>query len=180
MSGWIAALALWAPDLSEPPSWEERQQVEASRAACRHDGAHVDPWLVLGLHRLETTLGVTEWRAGLLGAVWCVEGGMRTESRGGGPIRGDYRDGVPMARGPMQLWPVTSAACGMGREWADDLWASARCWVQRVEATRPKAERLCGEADAWGVAEAAVSNVRKYQWRCDGRSMHWQGAGNGS
>jgi hypothetical protein len=160
--------------MQEPPSLVERAAVDALRSACRHDGAHVDPWHVLALHRLEEVLGVDEWRPGLLGAVWCVEAGLRTESRKGGPIRGDYREGVAMAHGPLQLWPGTIAACRGSNGAADDIVWSARCWVARVEATIPKASRACPDGDWYGVAEAAVSNVRKYQWRCDARSEHWR------
>lgn len=160
--------------LAEPPSLVERQAVDAIREACPHDGPHVDVWALLGLVRLEDDWGVDLWRPGLLGAVWCVEGGLRLESRRGGPIRGDVRDGVPMAHGPMQLWPGTIAACGGVRADADDLWWSARCWVQRVSETQAKALSRCPDADPWGVAEAAVSNVAKYQWRCAARSEHWR------
>jgi len=158
----------------EPPTLSERQRVEAVRRACRHDGPHVDPWAVLRLVRLEETLGVTEWRPGLLGAVWCVEGGLRLEARRGGPLRGDYRDGVPMAHGPFQLWLSSRAACGGSAGAADDLEWSARCWVARVEATLPKARRACPRGNAWMVAEAAVSNVRKYRWDCRRGSEHWR------
>lgn len=161
-------------DLTEPPSYEERVMVDSLRDACRHDGAHVDPWGLLGLLRIEEGLGVPEHARGLLGAVWCVEAGMRTETRSGGPIRGDWREGVAMAHGPMQLWPVTLHACRAQEGAADSLEFSARCWVARIVATLPKARRLCPDGDSWAVAEAAVSNVRKYQWRCDARSQHWQ------
>jgi hypothetical protein len=167
-------LSEFAELMREPPSWVERVAVDAMRSACHHDGPHTDVFALLALHRLEGILGVDEWRPGLLGAVWCVEGGFRLTTRAGEPIRGDYRDGVPMAHGPMQLWPVTVSAC-RGREGAaDDIVWSARCWVARVLATLPKAARMCPDADAYAVAEAAVSNVRKYAWRCDATSEHWR------
>jgi hypothetical protein len=161
-------------DLADPPTIEERIQVDAIRAACRHDGAHVDPWGLLALIRIESDLGVPDHARGLLGAVWCVEAGLRTRSRSGGPVRGDYRDGVAMAHGPLQLWPGTISSCRGRNGAADSLEWSARCWVARIEATLPKAARRCPDADPWGVAEAAIANVRKYQWRCDARSEHWR------
>ena len=181
MTAWIlaAAMVLGMPSETgwEPPTPHERDRVSSIRQACRHDGDHVDVWALLRLVRIEAELGVDEWRPGLLGGVWCIEGGLRTESRGGGPIRGDYRDGVPMAHGPFQLWVSSRVACGAATGASDDLEFSARCWVARIEATLPKARRACPGGNAWMVAEAAVSNVRKYRWDCRRGSAHWRVAG---
>jgi hypothetical protein len=158
----------------EPPTEAEREHVYRLRAACRHDGPHTDVFALLRLVRLEEELGIDRVRPGLLGAVWCVEAGFRLESRRGGPVRGDYRDGVPMAHGPFQLWPTARAACGASGGAADDLEWSARCWVARVLATLPKARRRCPQGNVWMVSEAAVSNVRKYAWDCKRGSEHWR------
>lgn len=159
--------------VAEPPSLEERLVVSALREACPHDGPHVDPWAVLALVRLERVLGVDEWRPGLLAGVWCVEAGFRVETSTGERILGDYRDGRPMAEGPMQLWPVTRSWCGGTRAAPHDLVWSARCWVARVEAVLAKARRKCPR-HPWRTAEAAVSNVRKYGWDCRRGSRHWR------
>lgn len=159
----------------EPPSIVERMTIAAVRSACAHDGPHVDPLDLLALIRLEEVLGVDQWRPGLLTGVFCVEAGFRVETRTGGRILGDWRDGRPMAQGPMQLWPVSRIACRGTVDAPHDLVWSARCWVARVEAVVDKARRRCGDkADVWMVAEAAVSNVRKYRWDCRRGSRHWR------
>lgn len=159
---------------TEPPTLEERMTIAQLRAACRHDGPHVDPLDLLALIRLEEVLGVDQWRPGLLPSVYCVEAGWRSEASRGGRILGDYRDGRAMAHGPMQLWPTHRRACAGTVDAAHDLVWSARCWVARVEAVVVKARRHCPSGDVWMVAEAAVSNVRKYRWSCHLGSRHWR------
>lgn len=159
--------------VQEPAIPEEHLLVQSVDAVCKHSGAHVDPFDVLALLRLEEVLGVSKWRRGLLPGVFCIEAGLRKVNRKGGPILGDFRDGVPMAWGPFQLWPTTRAACRGSDEAAFDLVWAARCWIARVESSLPKASRLC-DTDPWMVAEAAVSNVRKYGWRCKEHSAHWR------
>ena len=159
----------------DQPSIEECMTIDQLRSACRHDGPHVDPFDLLALIRLEEVLGVDQWRPGLLPSVYCVEAGWRSEAERGGRILGDYREGRAMAHGPMQLWPTSVAACRGTVDAPHDLVWSARCWVARVEAVVGKARRRCGaKADVWMVAEAAVSNVRKYRWDCRRGSRHWR------
>lgn len=161
----------------DTPTEEERAVIEAVAAGCRHYGPHVDPFELLALYRLEKALGVHEWRPALLLGVFCVEAGLRTTSRAGGRVWGDYRSGVPMAWGPMQLWKSSRDDCSGTVDAAHDLLWSGRCWVARVERIMDKASRFC-QKNQWMVAEAAISNIRKYRWRCDAASHHWKTAEN--
>lgn len=162
--------------VAEPATFEEREMISKLREACRHDRADAPVESLLALLRLEEVLGVDKWRPGLLAGVWCVEAGWRGAPSGEmeGQIWGDMRNGIPQAWGPLQLWPVHRNACSGTQDAPHDLIWAARCWVTRVESVRAKALARCPEADAWGVAEAAVSNHRKYRWRCKSRSKHWK------
>lgn len=158
-----------------PPTEEELLVIDAVAEGCRHYGPHADPFELLALYRLEKSLGVHEWRPALLLGVFCVEAGLRTTSRRGGPIWGDYRDGVPMAWGPMQLWKTSRDDCRGTPDAAHDLIWSGRCWVARTERVLDKASRFC-DKNQMMVAEAAISNIRKYGWRCNASSEHWKTA----
>jgi hypothetical protein len=158
-----------------PATEEERLEIARWRSACPHDSRGAPVFRLLGLLRLERVLGVDSWRPGLLGAVWCIEAGWSTKP----VVWGDYRDGVPMAHGPFQLWVTSRSQCSLTREGAQDLAASARCWVALVDGLRGKAGRMCARGNLWMVAEAAVSNFRKYQWNCKSSSAHWKVASKG-
>jgi hypothetical protein len=160
-----------------PASLSERLEIERWREACPHDRPDAPVFALLGLLRLEKVLGVNRWRPGLLGAVWCVEAAWSKKR----PLWGDWRGAHPMAHGPFQLWLSSRQTCSLTAEGAQDLAASARCWVMQVEALRAKAARVCrgDEVTLSRVAEAAVSNVRRYQWGCRYSSAHWKVAAKG-
>lgn len=162
-----------------PATREEMEEISRWRKACPHDTPDAPVEALLGLLRLEEVLGVDSWRPGLLGAVWCVESAWSTRR----PVWGDYRGKYPMAHGPFQLWLSSRQWCGLTPEGAQDLATSARCWVAQVEALLSKAQRACPRVKDplrhWMVAEAALSNVRKYQWNCRLGSNHWKVASRG-
>lgn len=162
--------------IEAPPTREERTRVVAAIDTCGQTSRAVaDPWLVLALGRLEDMRGVPVEARGILAGVWCVEASMRTEAARGGPVRGDIRDGVATAHGPMQQQSWMHAWCGMSSAGADDLLAAGDCWLLRVESLLDAAREECGAANAWRVAEAMTSNPRKYGHRkCAARtSKHW-------
>jgi hypothetical protein len=159
--------------LEELPTEAERQVVETQIARCKRDVVTVaDPWLVLAVYRYEDLLGVPDEARGILGAVWCIEAAMRTQSADGEAIRGDWQDGRAMAHGPAQLWPWHRAWCGLTEAGADDVFAALGCYWQRVVDRHPKASRC---ADAWRVAEALTANGPRYQREgCRAESKHWR------
>jgi hypothetical protein len=55
------------------------------------------------------------------------------------------------------------------------LWA-AGCWWTQVLKTEEKARRVsgCKPEQMLRVAEAAASNVRRYGFRCNSKSAHWE------
>lgn len=142
---------------------------DAVRAVCPHDGPHADTSALAMLADIERETGVADVMPGLLGAVWCIEGGLLHLR----PIIGDGGRAI----GPMQLWPTHRRACGLTAADAADLAKAARCWVQRIRDVLPKARRYCPRLDErglWRVAEAAVSNHHEYQWSCKRGSAHWR------
>lgn len=143
----------------------ERQVIERQVAACsRQPGRKADVWGLLALYRLEEQLGVPEEARGILGAIYCVEAGAMA-----GEQRGDWRDGVARAHGPMQLHEPFVRLCGLTRGGRDDLEASARCYWSRVEAR----VGACGAS--YRVAEAMVANAPRYSsWGCAAESAHWR------
>jgi hypothetical protein len=144
----------------------------AARAACPHDGPHVDNTALAMLADVERDTGVADIKPGLLAAVWCVEAGLRH----GRPIKGDGGRAI----GPMQLWPTHRRVCGLSVADAHDLGKAARCWVRRIRDLLPKARKYCPHLDdygLWRVAEAAVSNHHEYKWSCRRGSAHWRLAG---
>lgn len=149
--------------LESPITVEERNEVALQIARCSRTVHLVaDPWRVLALYRLEEHLGVPDELRGIFGAIWCIEGGMRSQSASGGPIRGDLDErGRAMALGPFQghgwLWQW----CGLEAEAADDLYLAARCYWSRVADRHANLEGRCGKKD-WVVAEALTANGRKY------------------
>lgn len=156
-----------------PPSVEDVARVEQMIQLC--DGASktaTNPYDVLRLLLLERDLGVPDEASGILVASWCHEAGLRLQDRDGGPLRGDWRNGVAMAHGPFQLWPWHRAWCGLAKGGADDLIASATCYWRRI-ADRYEI-RTAGCSDRWRVAEALAANGPRYKhWGCKARSKHW-------
>ena len=159
--------------LEDSPTEAERAQVEAQIGGCRRQVRQVaDPWLVLAVLRYEDALGVPPEARGILGAVWCIEGAMRSQAASGGPLRGDVRNGRAMAHGPAQLWPWHRAWCGLTELGADDLFAALGCYWQRVEDRRARAD---GCAEPWREAEALTANGPRYVAQgCAARSGHWR------
>lgn len=149
--------------LEAPITVDERNQVALQIARCSRSVHRVaDPWRVLALYRLEKQLGVPDDLRGIFGAIWCIEGAMRSEASAGGPIRGDLDErGRAMALGPFQghgwLWKW----CGLDVEAADDLYQAARCYWSRVADRYAALAGRCGKKD-WRVAEALTANGRKY------------------
>jgi hypothetical protein len=151
------------------PTIDERQQVERYIATCEQ-ADDPDPYDLLHLMRIERQTGT---RPGLLAATWCVEASMRTRTKDGGPVLGDWRGGVAMARGPFQLWPPHRRACNLSDAHALELVPSAWCYAARIARVLPRARQRCPDA-AERTAEAAIANIAKYRWSCTAGSKHWQ------
>ncbi len=165
-------LSWWSKEELEIPSDNDLIMLSAALEACPNGyrGSHD---ALITLIRLERELGVHDWIPGALIGVFCVESSYRIRTRRGGKILGDYRGKVAMAHGPFQMWPVNRRYCGEKKGESHDLEWSARCWVKLVERTHKKAKGKC-PGSAWRTAEAAVSNIAKYQWSCDLSSKHWK------
>lgn len=134
----------------------------------------VDPLDVLAVLRLEDHLGVPWEARGILAAVWCMEASMLKHARGGGPVRGDWRNGVARAHGPAQLWPWFRNWCGLGSRGADNLFGALTCYWSRV-ADRFHYRDTGRCAHPWRVAEALAANGPRYLYRgCDAESSHWR------
>lgn len=162
--------------LQDPATELEERTVLAQIAACPRGGVDrvADPFYVLALLRLESDLGVPEEASGILSAVWCIEAAMRLESYDGSDIRGDPRGLKKMAHGPMQLWPRMRSLCGLTDGGADDLFASATCYWQRVAVRQESTSQKC-KNNSWQVAEALVANTPKYARNgCAAESAHWR------
>lgn len=158
--------------LYEPASQVERELVVRAIDGCTQTTRAVaDPWLALALARIEADAGAPP---GLLLAAWCREASMRTVgARTGGPIHGDWLDGVPRAIGPMQLHGWFRAWCGGGPDEAAELIWSANCYLSRIIATLPRAAE-CG-VNQWRAAEAWTANSPRYiPLGCAAESQHWQ------
>ena len=147
----------------------ERQVIERQVSACsRQPGRKADVWGLLALYRLEEQLGVPEEARGILGAIYCVEAGAMAGER-----RGDWKDGVARAHGPMQLWPSIRHWCGLDVRGADDLEGAAHCYWSRVVDRREVRALDC--AESWRVGEALAANGPRYlAWGCSARSDHWR------
>ena len=160
--------------LENPITMEERNEVALQIAHCSRSVHLVaDPWRVLALYRLEDQLGVPDELRGIFGAIWCIEGGMRSVSSSGGPIRGDLDErGRAMALGPFQGHAWLWQWCGLDPEAADDLFLAARCYWSRVADRHANLEGRCGKK-GWVVAEALTANGRKYAPEaCQAESGH--------
>jgi hypothetical protein len=167
--------------LQSPPSETERVFVDLALSACEGLRGPVrnvaDPFQVLALHRLESDLGVPQHARGILIAAWCVETAMKAEPSHGKQFLGDWREGVALAAGSFQLHEnVWARNCRGTSQAPHDLLWSATCWWSQVLKAEDKARRYsgCRERDLLRVAEAAASNVRRYGFRCDSKSGHWQ------
>lgn len=150
----------------------ERVLVERQIGRCvRRPGRRADPFGLLSLVRLEDALDVPDESRGILAAVWCIEGAMRSDKA----LRGDPRMGVAQAHGPFQLWPWHRAWCGLTEAGADDLETAARCYWARVEDRRQVRAMEC--ADSWRVGEALTANGVAYlPFGCAAESSHWREA----
>lgn len=167
--------------LEAPASEAERLFVAGALEACEalRGPVHLvaDPFQVLALIRLEDDLGVPERARGLLVGAWCVETAMKARPSDGKAFLGDWRDGRALASGSFQLHEnVWAGTCGGTRSAPHDLLWSASCWWAQVLKTEEKARRVsgCDDDDMLRVAEAAASNVRRYGFRCDSKSGHWE------
>lgn len=168
--------------LIEAPATEsERRFVNKALEACGQLRGPVhlvaDPFQVLALLRLERDLGVPEDARGLLVGAWCVETAMKAKPSNGRAFLGDWRDGRALASGSFQLHEnVWAGTCGGTRNAPHDLLWAASCWWAQVLRTEEKARRVsgCDEDDMLRVAEAAASNVRRYGFRCNSKSGHWE------
>lgn len=167
--------------LQATPTEAEQRFVDRALTACEGLRGPVrlvaDPFQVLALARLEHDLGVPESARGILVAAWCVETAMKARPGRGKQFLGDFRDGVALASGSFQLHEnVWAKTCNGTRQAPHDLLWAASCWWSQVLKTAEKAQRVsgCDEEDMLRVAEAAASNVRRYGWRCDSKSGHWQ------
>lgn len=160
--------------MSEVPTPQESQLVSRQIETCRRDVETVaDPYLVLAVLRLEQELGVPLEARGILASVWCIEAAMRVEAHKGGPIRGDYHNGVARAHGPAQLWAWHRNWCGLTDEGADDLVSALTCYWQRVVDRREKRALDCEHS--WRVGEALAANGPRYKkLGCKAKSVHWE------
>lgn len=167
--------------LEDPITDLERSRVYAQIEQCKRNTVKTaDPFMVLALLRYEETLGIPEDMRGILGATWCIEAALRTESARGGPVRGDPRNGVSMASGPFQLWPWQRKWCGFGHGLsenggADNLFAAAQCYWGRVADRYDARVAGAGCKRPWVVAEALGANGPKYlPYGCSAESKHHQ------
>ena len=154
------------------PTMVERVAVERQVVTCsRQPGRKADVWGLLALYRLEEQLGVPEEARGILGAIYCVEAGAMAGER-----RGDWRDGVARAHGPMQLHSWAYRLCGLTDGARDDLEASARCYWSRVALRHAEMAQGNGPCKpSWSVAEALVANAPRYAaLGCAAKSAHWR------
>lgn len=156
--------------LYEEPTQAERALVETAIDGCAWTNRAVaDPWLALALVRIEADAGAPP---GLLLAAWCREASMRTQAVKGGPIRGDWHDGIADAVGPMQLHAWFRAWCGGSSVEAADLIWSATCYLSRI-LDQIHLAAACPEP--WRAAEAWVANSPRYMpLGCRARSKHWE------
>lgn len=142
----------------------DRQITMCSRSVTRT----ADPWMVLALYRYEETLGVPEEARGILGAVWCWEGAMYTDSE---RLRGDWVDGSPTSFGPFQMQRWMLARCDMDMAAADELWPAASCYWRRV--VELEQDGKC--PGNWARAQAMTANGMKYKHHgCKAQSLHWK------
>jgi hypothetical protein len=134
----------------------------------------VDQLDVLAVLRLEDYLGVPWEARGILASVWCMEASMLKTGRGGGPVRGDWHNGVARAHGPAQLWPWFRNWCGLGPRGADNLFGALTCyWSRMVDRFHHRNASRCGHP--WRVAEALAANGPRYlNAGCDAESSHWR------
>ena len=147
--------------------------LEAALYKCKRSVWRVaDPVIMLAMLRHESEMGVPAHARGITLATWCIEGALRTQASDGGPIRGDFRDGVAMAHGPFQLWPWQREWCGLADGEADDPLVAASCYWKRVSDRREARALNC--KDSWRVGEALASNGPKYlPHGCAAESAHW-------
>ncbi len=167
--------------LEATPTQAEQHFVDRALTACESLRGPVrrvaDPFQVLALLRLEQDLGIPDEARGIIVAAWCVETSMKARPGKGKQFLGDFRDGVALASGSFQLhenvWAIT---CNGTRNAPHDLLWAAGCWWSQVLKAADKARRVsgCPEEDILRVAEAAASNIRRYGWRCNSKSSHWQ------
>lgn len=152
---------------------EEFKLLEVALYSCKRQVWRVaDPVVMLALLRHESEMGVPPEARGITLATWCIEGAMRTQASDGGPLRGDYRDGVAMAHGPFQLWPWQREWCGLADGEADDPLVAASCYWKRVSDRREARAMNC--ENSWRVGEALASNGPKYlPYGCAAKSAHW-------
>lgn len=182
--GWIAQGPGWylVPNrmdlLSFPASSGEWRMVYDWMEGCADSGRTsiklIDPLDVLAVLRLEDFLGVPWDARGILAAVWCQEASMMHHGRGGGPIRGDFKNGVARAHGPAQLWPWFRNWCGLGARGADDLYGALTCyWSRVVDRYHYREAERCD--NPWQVAEALAANGPRYlPMGCKAESGHWR------
>jgi len=164
---------LWTPASSA--EWRiVYDLVEGCVSAGRVTHQMVDPFDVLAVLRLEDHLGVPWEARGILVSVWCLEASMRHADRRGGPIRGDFKNGVARAHGPAQLWPWFRAWCGLGTQGADHLLPALACyWSRVVDRYIIRDTNRC--QNPWAVAEALAANGPRYlSVGCSAQSSHWR------
>lgn len=134
----------------------------------------VDELDVLAVLRLEDFLGVPWEARGILASVWCMEASMLKHGRRGGPVRGDWHNGVARAHGPAQLWPWFRNWCGLGATGADNLYGALTCyWSRVVDRFHYRDADRCDHP--WRVAEALAANGPRYlPTGCRAESSHWR------
>lgn len=158
--------------VENPATQEEREVIYRMTEACTNASHQTtDPYQMLALLRLEEMYGVPTEARGITLGVMCIEVSLREKAASGRSFRGDWENGEARAHGPFQLHGWFRAWCGATPGAADDLLWSAGCYLSRVQDVLPKAS---GCKQPWRVAEAATANYRRYGYRCDSASKHWQ------
>lgn len=79
---------------NEPANLYERFFIYSSLEECKHGVPdNFNFILALDLLRQDKNMSLHSSLIGISLATWCIEGGLRTKNKNGGPIMGDYREG---------------------------------------------------------------------------------------
>lgn len=148
--------------LLEPASPSESAAVERALAKCsRGVPRDVDPFLLLGLLRLESDLGVPREARSILLAAWCSEAAFRPAPRAGD---------LGQSHGPLQMMSWFPAWCGLYPDGRLDLLVAASCYWSRVE--HYLADGKC-PGNVVRAESMAANGMRYAPWKCSARSAHW-------
>lgn len=152
---------------ADEPTLAERMRLEVQATSCtRLKGAknpwkYADPYLLLGLMRLEEELNVPVEARGILAAAWCWEAGFRSSPRAGDE---------GMSFGPYQQQAWFWSWCG-GKGYTYDIVDASTCYWSRVDYYLQDG-KCPGSITR---AEAMAANGVKYKnYGCSAKSLHWK------